>query len=220
MKTRSMYGGAKVALVVAMVVLGALGAGLLSLYGFVNSVRNEGVGLETQLNAQYLANQNELSTFVSSFYEQVGVANLKSEKMDQIITDAVKGRYEGDGGGGYGQGSPFFSAIVESYPDVKSLDIYDKIVSFVQSGRESYKNKQDKLLDQMRAYDTWRRTGLVRSQVVATLGFPSENLEARVGAKVVTGAAAREQMLLIVTTSDTKKAYETGTMEPLKVPSN
>ena len=220
MKTRSMYGGAKVALVVAMVVLGVVGAGLLSLYGFVNSTRNEGIGLETQLNAQYLANQNELSTFVSSFYEQVGVANLKSAKMDEIITDAVKGRYEGEGGGGYGQGSPFFSAIVESYPDVKGLDIYDKIVSFIQSGRESYKNKQDKLLDQMRAYDTWTKTGLVRSQVVATLGFPSENLEARVGTKVVTGVAAREQMLLIVTTSDTKKAYETGTMEPLKVPSN
>lgn len=221
MKTRSMYGGAKVALVVALVVLGAVGVGLLSLYGFVNSTRNEGIGLETQLNAQYLANQNELSTFVSSFYEQVGVANLKSAKMDQILTDAVKGRYEGKDGGGYGQGSsPFFSAIVEAYPDVKSLDIYDKIVSFIQSGRESYKNKQDKLLDQMRAYDTWRKSGLVRSQVVATLGFPSENLEARVGTNVVRGVAAREQMLLIVTTSDTKKAYETGTMEPLKPPSN
>lgn len=215
---RKQYGGVKAALVVMVAAVAVVGVVALALYGYVNGVRNEGLSMETQLSAQYLANQNELSTYVSSFYEQVGVANLKSEKMDQIITDAVKGRYEGEGGG-YGQGSPFFSAIVEAYPDVKGLDIYDKIVTFIQAGREAYKAKQDKLLDQLRGYDLWREQGLLRSQVVQFLGFPSKNLKAQIGTKVARGDDALAQMYLIVTTSDTKKAYETGTMEPLKVPS-
>ena len=216
MKTRSMYGGAKVALVVAMVVLGVVGAGLLSLYGFVNSTRNEGIGLETQLNAQYLANQNELSTFVSSFYEQVGVANLKSAKMDEIITDAVKGRYEGDA---FSADGAFFAAVSEAYPDLGNLNLYDRIVDYIQAQREGYRGIQDKLLDMLQSYDAWRQAGLVQSWIVESLlEIPSERLEARIGDDVVRGRDARERMFRIVLASQARDAYESGTFEPLALP--
>ena len=203
----------------ALVVLGLLGALVVTagmLYGYANNLRNTGIGHETSLNAQYLDNQNELSNYVSAFYEKVGVANLKSEKMNEILRNAVSGRYDKEGAG-FGKGSPFFSAIVEAYPNLAGLDVMDKIVDYVSAGREAFKAKQSKLLDQLRAYDKWRAEGLVQSWVIERwVGYPT--LEARLGTKVVKGADAREQMYLIVLASDAKKAYETGTMEPLQVP--
>jgi len=99
----------------------------------LNGIQKDGVNYETQLNAQYLDNQNELGSYISGFYEQVGVANLKSQKMDQILTDAVKGRYDGNASSaqvGHGQ---LFSAIQEAYPNV-DLSVYDKILNYVQAG--------------------------------------------------------------------------------------
>lgn len=207
----------KYGLLIGAVVVAALIMAIAGVYGYVDAERNAGIGMETQLNAQYLDNQNELSAYISSVYEQIGVAKLKSEKMNQILTDAVKGRYEGENGKmGYGKGTPFFSAIVEAYPNL-DLTIFDKIATFVAAGREAYKNKQTKLLDQLRAYDRWRQEGLIHSQVVRVIGFPSDALEARVGTTVYRGKEAREKMYLIVLASDAKKAYETGTMEPLQI---
>jgi hypothetical protein len=206
-----------------MIIVGALlllliiGGG--SCYGTMNSIQQEGVAQETALSAQYLDNQNELSSYKASFYEQIGVANLKSEKMDQILEDAVKGRYDGNSSAQPDRGQ-LFSAIVEAYPDLKGLDIFDKIVDHIRAGREAYKQKQSKLLDMLRAYDRWRGSGIIHSRLVKMAGFPSEHLEARIGTSVKRGAEARDQMYLIVTTADTKKAYETGTDEPLQVPGN
>lgn len=50
--------------------------------------------MERQLNAQYLSNQNYLSTYIAGFYEQSNVLSAQSDQLDRILTDAVKGRYE------------------------------------------------------------------------------------------------------------------------------
>lgn len=202
-----------------LIVIGTLVAlfvGSLGLYGFVNEVRNTGIGHEKQLTAQYLDNQNYLSAYVSGFYEQLGVANLKSERLDTILLNAVKGRYDD---GGFSVGSSFFTAIVESYPNLTVLNVYDKVVDYIAAGREGYRNMQSKLLDQLRSYDTWRETDIVRNFVAESiLGFPGNNLEARIGQNVFTGPAARDKMYQIVLTPDVISAYETSRMEPLKVP--
>lgn len=57
----------------------------------------------------------------------------------------------------------------------------------------------------------------LRSWLVNQLGFPSDNLEARIGTKASHGKDARDRMYLIVLASDARNAYETGTLEPLKV---
>ena len=203
-------------LLITLGVFAAIVVGLLSFYGYVNSMRNDGIRMETALSAQYLDNQNELSSFKSSFYEQVGVANLKSDKLDQIISDAVKGRY--DGKMEPGTGGAMFSAITEAYPDLKGqLDLYDRIVDFVRAGREAYKSKQSKLIDMLRVYDYWRQEGLIKSMFLGNF-FPSQALNARIGTTVSRGQAALDQMYIIVLTSDAKKAYETGTDEPMQVP--
>ncbi|MDP3793904.1 MAG: hypothetical protein Q8R07_04080, partial [Candidatus Uhrbacteria bacterium] len=219
MKIQSEKGSVPVLLIIAVVVLGGLFVGGVSFYGYANGVRNELVRQETALNAQYQDKQNELGNYEVAFYEQTGLANLKSDKIDKIISDAVKGRYEGKDGQPVerGQGGAFFSAMVEAYPDLRGqLDVYDKIISFVAAGREAYKAKQSKQLDMIRAYESFRQTGWVRSWFIDRVGYPS--LRAQIGTKVVRGSDALAQMELIVTTEATNQAYQTGTMKSLQAP--
>lgn len=183
-------------------------------FSTLDSVQKGGVDRETALNAQYLANQNELGTYISGFYETVSVADRKSEKLETILTEAVKGRYEGQTSAQPGRGQ-LFSAILEAYPDLTQLDVYDRVVDYISAGRASYKNKQDKLLDMLREYDRWRRRGYLHRMVVSLTGYPSDGLEARIGRKVVHGREARDQMYLIVLPSDAAEAYTEGELEPL-----
>lgn len=213
MRFRSIRGTVSVGVIVALGIAAGLLVGGLSLYGYANTTRNEAVTREIQLSTQYLSNQNYLSTYISTFYEQVGIANLKSEKMDQILLDAVKGRYGKDGI----QSGPLMVAIAEAYPDIKSLDVYDKIMTTISSGREGYRAIQDKLLDQLRSYDTWRTQGILRSWALGNF-FPSKSLKARIGDTELTGADALKKMYQIVLASQARDAYEKGTMEPLTAP--
>lgn len=202
--------------VVVLIVLAVLGLSVLGVYGYVNGLRSESVRQETGLNTQYLSNQNYLSTFISGFYEQVGVADRKSERLETILTEAIKGRYDE---GGFSADGAFFAAVVEAYPQLGDVQIYDKIVDYVASQREGYRNIQDKLLDMLRTYDAWRQDGLIQSRIIAgILGVPTERLEARIGEDVVRGTDARERMYRIVLASQAREAYETGTMEPLALP--
>lgn len=205
------------ALVTLGVVVGSLLIVGFAIFGYFNKIVSEGVEHETALSAQYQDNQNELSAYVSGFYEQVGIAGAKSEQMDKILLDAVKGRYD-QGSTASPQGGEMFSAMVEAYPDLSGLDVYDDIMAYVRAGRESFKQKQSAFRDRLRAYDKWRRTGLVRRQMISIAGFPSGDLEARVGQSVLTGDAALNQMKTLVITSDTETAFNTGNQEPLVVP--
>jgi hypothetical protein len=185
--------------------------------GKYNSVRNSVIDKEAALTAQYVDNQNFLSSYVSGFYEQTGLAKIKSQKINDILIGAVKGRYD-DGSSAKPVGGQAFSAIAEAYPDLKSLDIYDKITDYVQSQREAYRQTQSKLLDMIRSYEAFTKKGLVQSQFVKFVGAPTNDLRAQVGTKITRGQDALDQMYMIVLDKKTKQAYETGEMEPLSVP--
>ena len=202
----------KVALITVASVVSAVIIGRLVFLGYVNSVYNDGVQYETRLSATYESNQNGLSQYITSFYEQMGIADLKSAKMDSILTNAVQGRYGEDG---FSADGAFFSAVAEAYPDIQGLNVYDDIRAFIESGRASFKNDQDLLLDQLRSFEQWRRTGLIRHLVVNSV-FPTNNLQARIGGKVVAeGEAALVQIRTLVLTEQGNEAFSTGTQEPL-----
>lgn len=207
-----LFGGIAAALIAVIVLV-------TSCYSYTNNVRNTGIEKEQQLTAQYLDNQNYLSAYISGFHEQVSVAQAQSAVLDEILLDAVKGRYDE---GGFDVDSALFAAVVEAYPEASAqtlLSNWGKIQDYIASQREGYRNQQSKLLDILRSYDSWRKTGFVKNFVAGSvLGFPSENLEARVGDTVLRGPAARDKMYQIVLTRDAIKAYETGEMDPLEVP--
>lgn len=199
--------------IVAIIILAAIVVGGVGLYNYYNGLRDESIAFEKPLNAQYLDNQNMLSEFVSGFYEQVGISNLKSEKMDKILKDALTGKF---GDEGFKSNGSFISAFQEAGIDLTGLNIYDKIMDYVQAKRPEFKMAQSKLLDMLRAYDTWREQGAIRSWFIAKfIGAPTVRLEARVGSNVYTGAKAREMMYQIVLTDKAVKAFETGKMAPL-----
>jgi len=196
-------------------IMGGLALLLLLLYSCANSEYNESVHKETQLSALFLSNQNDLSAYVTSFYEQAGVANMKSEKMDKFMADAIRGRYDKQGGGF--DGSALVSMIKEAYPDLKEFSIYDKMLDFIKAGRAEFKGKQDYLLDQIRTYKVWYKEGLLRGIVMQKF-IPSNNLVARIGDKVYHGKEALDMMEHIILDRATLKAYESGTMDPLQMP--
>lgn len=214
---RNQRGGLSFGLVVTLGVAAVVVVVGLWFYGHMNSLRSESVQREAQLSAQYLSNQNYLSSYVAGFYEQLGVVQYKSEKLDQILTDYAKGRRFG--ADGQSERAAFINAVAEAVPDLKGLDIADRMMDYVAAGREGYRASQDKLLDMLRAYDTWRNDGFVQSWMVEhMLGVPSKRLEARIGDRMIVGADARNKMYQIVLASDAKKAYESGVMDPLQVP--
>jgi hypothetical protein len=190
---------------------------VFSIWGYANSLWNAGVDKETALNAQYMDNQNDLSSYVSGFYEGVGIANLKSAKLDQILTDAVKGRYEGHTSANVGQGQ-LFSAIKEAYPNL-DLGIYDKMLDYIKAGRAKYAGKQSQLLYMLRDYDKWRGTGIVQQWLISWR-YPSHLLKACIGGVCQHGEDAEDKMWQIVVASAVNKAYDSGVMDPLTVPKN
>lgn len=194
----------------------------VSAFGYVNSQRNKGIDYETSLSARYNSCQNNLSKYVSGFYEQASVSREKANKLNAILRDAVSGRYDQQGSSASQavvNGNALFSAVVEAYPDLNQLSIYDELVKYVQAGRTEFQGCQDALLDRVRVYDKWRKQGLIGHVVKeSVLGFPSDTLEASIGDDTVTGKPALVRIKRIVLSPDAKQAYETGEQGPLELP--
>lgn len=183
---------------------------LIWLFASFNGTQKDMVKREQALSAQYQDNQNELSKLVLSVREMLGVATTANDKLNEVLTDAIKGRYEGDTGANP-TGGAFFSAITEAYPDLAANSaLYQKVQDAIASGREAYKNKQTKLLDMLREYETWKNSGFVHSKMASMVGAPSDNLVARIGTSVSRGQDALDQMYVIVLAGEAKEAYTTG----------
>ena len=210
--------------IITIGVLVALAFGGWQLYNFANSLRSVIVDKETHLTQSYKTNQLELDSYVKKITESTGIANVKSDKLTQVLRDAVSGRY-GDGkseiGAKQGQGGSFFSAITEAYPDIKGqLDVYDRIVEQVFAGREAFKQAQTNLLGEVRSYKVFINDGLVQSLVIKhILGAPTDLLVANTGkGRNLTGKAALEQMELVVTSKRTNDSFDSGEEDAIKIP--
>lgn len=197
------------AIIALIVILG------FSFYGSVNTTRNTIITKEKSLVAQYQSNQNELSTYILQVKESLGVAEAGSDKLNKILSDAISGRY--DGKMEPGTGGAMFSAISEAYPDLTATTAsYAKIQDLVVSGRNSYKNTQNLLLDKIRDYDTWTQQGLVRSFIVKNvLNAPTNDMKITVGTNTFRGEDALDKMRQLVLSSDAITSYETGVAEPV-----
>lgn len=188
-----------------------------SFYGKVNNLRNVAIQKENALVTQYYDNQNELSTYILQFKESLGIADKSSERLEDILVEALKGRYEGDmEPGGSGSGS-LFSAITEAYPDLTATaDSYAEVQKQVIIGRNTYKVKQTKLLDMIRDYNEWIKLDLVDSAIIRDIiKAPTDSLVVTVDGDEVTGKAALKQIKKLVLVKDAVDSYETGITKPL-----
>lgn len=184
--------------------------------GYYNSVRNDAIEWEGKLNTQYKVNQNSLSTYALKFNDSLGLADREAEKVSTILVDAISGRYtETDLLSGSEEG-PLFAAVQEAYPDTSNVsEAYRLVQEAALSGREEYAQEQDKLMNLIEGYNVWMNSGLLRSQVVDFGGFPSDNLQARVGDDVYKGEEALEKMGQLVQTEESIEAYDSGIIESM-----
>lgn len=208
----------------ALLFIGAIIAGLAVIVGSVaviglgyyNNVRNDAIEWEGKLNTQYKVNQNSLSTYALKFNDTLGLADREAEKVSTILVDAISGRYSETDLLSPSEEGPLFAAVQEAYPDTSDVsEAYRLVQEAALSGREEYAQEQDKLSTMISDYKVWKDSGLLRSQVVSFAGFPSDNLQARVGDKVYKGADALEKMDQLVQTEESIEAYDSGIVESM-----
>lgn len=197
--------------VVGMVVIVTLVIGGV-MFAMYNNARNGVIARESALSAQYLDNQNQLSAYINTVKESMGVANTATEAVDTIIGNAIKGRYADESSaGGTVEANTMVQAVFEAYPDLQGVTInYGNVQNAIIGGREAFKNHQAKLLDMIREYDTWRKSGIIHSMIVSWVGAPTDDLVAVVGEKRLTGSEALEEMRSVVLSLDAQNAFATG----------
>lgn len=198
--------------IISLIIVSGLILVALTLYGYAVSIRNQALAWETDLNATYRSLETEMATYVNTFYEQTGLANLKSEKLNELIRNAVQGRY----GDNPNESNLLFKAVAENYPATEALNIYDKILPTVSAGREAIRNKQNMLTEKAQKYNFWRKQGIFRAWVLSGV-YPSRDLQVRAGDRTLFGEEALNQLSEPITNVTTDEAFQKHQMEPLSV---
>lgn len=182
-------------------------------WGAGNNAVNLGKQKEATLNAQYLNNQNFLSDCIVKVNGVANVAITNADKTNEILTNAMKGRYDGNSSAQPDQGA-LFSAISEAYPNLTDVNgQFEKVSNVLVGCRTDYRDQQTLLLSKLQEFDKWRTGSRIARSKASN--FPDDSLVARVGKTTYTGQDALDKMYEIVVTDDTVDAYTKGT-----IPSN
>jgi hypothetical protein len=208
---------AKGLIIGAVIAAGVIGIGTVSMIGWASSVKHTGVVMEQGLSNDYQDDQLELDTGVKKIKESVGIANIKFANVDKIIRDGLSGTLAATIDPKTGGRSPFMLALQAAIPNVDA-SIYDRIIDQDLAFREHFKQTQIIFRDKIRDYQTWRNDGLIQPMFISWMGFPSDNLEARIGTQVVHRQAALDQMKVLVTSVETDTAFQTGHEEGIDLP--
>ena len=190
---------------------------VVSLFNWVNSLQVADTTREVALTRQYESMKTGLDAFLSTAREQAGVTKAQSAAFDKIMLDAVQGRYDANGQptGANPTGGSLFSAIKEAYPNLDTLNSsYSRILDTISSGRTAFANYQQRLQDELREYDQWRKSGIVHSWAVSHLiGAPTHNLVVVNGAPQY-GQAAYNVMAKAIVSGQTSQSFKSGDLEP------
>lgn len=202
--------------IIGLIVAAVLVFSTVSVIGTYTSVRNEGRSQELAMTAHWKNTQTRYGQFRLGMADKMTIAREKRDAINKILVDAVSGRYDKAGQDGTVNKDAVFSAIVEAYPDLKGLDIFDQLLTDIQAGREAFAKDQEQMADMVRSYNSWRTTGsFLHPTFVGWAGFPSDQLEARVGDKVYRGKEALDKMSTVIVGQDTGEIFDTGTDKPL-----
>ncbi|MBY0359533.1 MAG: hypothetical protein K2W82_16130 [Candidatus Obscuribacterales bacterium] len=179
--------------------------------GVYTGNRNEGTSRELGLTREFKNMQSRYGQFRLGYADSLGIIDAKKNAMNDVLHAAVTGRYDKSGKAGEVDRQAFFSAVKEAYPDLSGLDVYDKLLTFVQAGRERFAKDQEMLADMVRSYDTWRKTGsFLHPTIVGWCGFPSDSIEVRIGSKVLRGKEALDKMSQVEIGAEAAEIFDTG----------
>lgn len=175
------------------------------------STRNEGRTQEEALSAQWSGMQARYGQNRLTVADQLGIAREKTAAINEILAKSASGRYDKASQPGVVDQKALLSAVAEAYPDLDVLKVWDTVMTNIQATRERFAADQKKMQDMIRSYETWRTTGqFYHPAVVRYCGFPSVQLKARVGDKILTGPEALEKMSIAIVDGDTRHIFDTG----------
>lgn len=170
--------------------------------------------MEKDLIAVYNTGQTELAALTNKVTETMGVAKANNAAQDELIKNAITGRYEGSQKPGTGGTS--FSAIAEAYPDVaKNTELFANVQRVVTTGRDQFKDRQNEMQSRIARFETWKDSGLFKSWAVKQIGFPRDEMVIKVGGTSYRGQDALDKMTEVIGSSESIKAYESGVSDPL-----
>jgi len=153
------------------------------------SYNNTEIRLRNQIGAQQKSNEAVFDNTWKIIKEQAGIADQYKEAFAKIYPDLMAGRY------GNARGGALLSFITESNPQFDTK-LYEKVSNSIEAQRTVFTNEQKKLLDLKREHDNVRMT------------FP--------GSVFVGSRPAIE--VVVVTSTRTEKAFNTGKDDDLLVP--
>lgn len=186
----------------------------LGLFYFVqhNSVVNKGNQYQQDMIPLYNDTTNVLSSCIVKTKQSVGATKGNTAAVTQVISEAVRGRYQGDTSAQPGNGA-LFSAIQEAYPSTDmTSETFQKVLIIINGCRDDFEKTQRKLQDEVSRFNKWR-TGSWRVRHLGGGSYPTEALEIEVNKKPVTGMAALRQMRRLIVVSEAQSGRDTGVIE-------
>jgi hypothetical protein len=197
----------------AIAVVALIIAVVMGLNGYTTT-RNEGNTKELALTAVAKQMMIDYSQDRAAAIDQLGIAHDKAGAFDKILSDVMAGRNVS--GKGTVDRSALISSVREAYPDLKGLDIFDRIMDTVQRMRDKFAVRQTQLAGEVQKFNTWRVTGgLFKPMWVSLCGFPSRQLELRTGTTTLYGQDALDKMSTVIMTADSQKIFRDSTDEQL-----
>lgn len=173
--------------------------------------RNDGIDQELGIVRQWNSMQARYSQRRLAVVDQLNIGDRKKDALAKLLKTGVGQRSAFTDDDGRLDRQKFISAVHEAYPELTELKIYDHLFEQVKLMRAAFASDQGKLADQVRAYDLWRTTGgLFHPFMVEMIGFPSNMLEIRIGAKVLRGDDALEKLSRAIISQDAADIFESG----------
>lgn len=166
---------------IAIVIIGGISA--LSIGGYVISVRNDSVELETAFSAQVEANKSTHDKMWKILQQKAGISAQYSEDFGKNFAAIMSNRY----GNPDTRTNSMMLWIQEKNPEF-SIDLYKDLSRSVEALRTEFDMVQKKMIDIKRVHDNLR------------LKFPSS----------LAMFGKNELQLKLVTSGRTEKAFETG----------
>lgn len=202
-------------IVIGLVCIGVV-MGLFGLIGKYTSLRNEGRSQEIAISAEFRSTMARYGQFRTAVYDELTIAREKRDALNKILVDATAGRYDRKDKPGTVDRQALVNAIAEAYPDLKGLNIYDKVLTEIQAGRERFSKDQETIQDMVRSYNSWRDTGgTLDPWLIGMMGFPSDRLKVQIGDKTYTGQEALDKISTVIVGADTREIFDSGEDKPL-----
>jgi hypothetical protein len=133
------------------------------------SAANYGNATEQSLKATKESNRNIFATYGQKVQEAAQVPGMMAEDLQKITTAAIQGRY-GDNGS-----QAAVQWIREQNPQLDP-SLYRKIQQIIESGRDEFKNGQNRQIDVKRSYET-ALGSFWQGMWLKFAGYPKINLD-------------------------------------------